>query len=183
MPRGKRRAAPAPTAEVAETESAKRQKTTRSRANQEDCKFNTNRLIAWFKNYTCDDDPTTLGPEGMERFCQDIKLEPENIAMLVIAYKMQAKNMGYFSQQEWLKGLGDPEVQCDTPIKLQNKLHYFYNLLNDPLNFKMIFRYAYDFARVSFGGSSRLLHNSNRFSSSSPSFTLRFRTKINAVWI
>jgi hypothetical protein len=52
--------------------------------------------------------------------------------------------MGYFTQQEWLKGLADPEVQADSPGKLQNKLNYFYNLLNDPQTFKMIFRYVSD---------------------------------------
>lgn len=88
------------------------------------------------------DDPTQLGPDGMERFCEDIKLEPENVAMLCIAFKMNAKNMGYFTQAEWLKGLADPEVQADTPGKLQNKLNYFYDLLNDPMSFKMIFRYV-----------------------------------------
>jgi DCN1-like protein 4/5 len=150
MPRPKRRAATT-SAEVAETASSKRPKTTtssRSKQASEESKFSTNRLISWFKKYTSDD-PSQLGPEGMERFCKDIKLEPENIAMLCIAYKMNAKNMGYFTQSEWVKGLADPEVQCDTPTKLQNKLHYFYNLMDDPQIFKFIFRYAYDFARVS----------------------------------
>lgn len=148
-PRPKRRAA-ATTTEVAETTSTKRAKTSassRSKQNPEESKFNTSRLITWFKKYTTDD-PTQLGPDGMERFCEDIKLEPENIAMLCIAYKMSAKNMGYFTQAEWIKGLGDPEVQCDTPTKLMNKLNYFYNLMNDSQSFKLIFRYAYDFARV-----------------------------------
>jgi DCN1-like protein 4/5 len=136
---------------MAESTNSKRAKTTTSssRAKQsEESRFNTNRLIAWFKKYTTDD-PTQLGPDGMERFCEDIKLEPENIAMLCIAFKMNAKNMGFFTQAEWVKGLADSEVQCDTPTKLQNKLNYFYNLLNDPQTFKLIFRYAYDFARVS----------------------------------
>lgn len=147
MPRPKKRVATNPSEEI---ETTKRQKTTtRSKHTQEESKFNTNRLIAWFKQYTTIDDTLTLGPEGMERFCQDIKVEPEDIVMLVIAYKMNAKNMGYFTQSEWMRGLSDPEVLCDTPTKLQNKLNYFYNLINDPQTFKMIFRYAYDFARVS----------------------------------
>lgn len=146
MPRPRKRASANPSEE---TETVKRQKTTsRSKHSSEELKFNTNRLIAWFKNYTELNDPLQLGPEGMERFCQDIKVEPEDIVMLVIAFKMGAKNMGYFTQSEWIKGLSDPEVLCDTPTKLQNKLEYFYNLINDPQTFKLIFRYAYDFARV-----------------------------------
>jgi DCN1-like protein 4/5 len=145
MPRPKKRSAANATED---TETVKRQKTTARMKSQEE-KFSINRLISWFKQYTTDD-LSQLGPEGMEMFCQDIKVQPENIIMLVIAYKMNAKNMGYFTQAEWLKGLADPEVMCDTALKLQNKLDYFFNLINDPQTFKLIFRYAYDFARVSF---------------------------------
>lgn len=45
-----------------------------------------------------------VGPEGMEKFCEDLNVDPENVVMLVIAYKMGAKQMGYFTQEEWLKG-------------------------------------------------------------------------------
>ena len=82
----------------------------------------------------------------MEKFCEDIGVEPENVAMLVLAYKMGARQMGFFSQSEWLKGLTD--LQCDTAAKVQNKLEYIRNLLNDQNTFKFIYRYAYDFARV-----------------------------------
>lgn len=55
--------------------------------------------------------------------------------------------MGFFTLAEWQKGLTD--IQCDTIDKLQMKLEYLSNLLADPNLFKSIFRYAYDFARVS----------------------------------
>lgn len=51
----------------------------------------------WFKT----------GPEGMEQFCKDIGVEPENVVMLVIAYKMNARQMGFFTQSEWTKGFTD----------------------------------------------------------------------------
>lgn len=47
------------------------------------------------------------GPEGMEKFCEDIGVEPENVAMLVLAWKMNARRMGYFTLSEWLKGLSE----------------------------------------------------------------------------
>lgn len=59
---------------------------------------------------------------------------------------MGAKQMGYFSQSEWSKGL--TELQCDSVEKLQSKLDTLKNYLNDPNTFKGIYRYAYDFARV-----------------------------------
>lgn len=83
----------------------------------------------------------------MEKFCEDIAVEPENVVMLVLAYKMNARQMGFFSLNEWLHGLS--ELQCDSINKVQQKLEYLRNLLNDPHTFKGIYRYAYDFARVS----------------------------------
>jgi DCN1-like protein 4/5 len=103
--------------------------------------------LAWFREYTTPDDPDTLGPEGMEKFCEDIGVEPENVVMLVLAFKMQARQMGFFTKEEWLKGLG--EMQCDSIQKLQYRLDYLRCLLNDQNIFKAIYRYAYDFARVS----------------------------------
>jgi len=82
----------------------------------------------------------------MEKFCEDIGVEPENIVMLVLAYKMGATQMGFFSQQEWLKGL--TELDCDSAAKMVVKLDYLRSILNDPNSFKSIYRYAYDFAKV-----------------------------------
>lgn len=107
--------------------------------------FSQKRCLAWFREYTTPDDPDTLGPEGMEKFCEDIGVEPENVVMLVLAYKMQARQMGFFTKEEWLKGLG--EMQCDSIQKLQFRLDYLRCLLNDQNAFKAIYRYAYDFAR------------------------------------
>ena len=81
----------------------------------------------------------------MEKFCEDIGVEPENVVMLVLAFKMNARQMGFFTLNEWLKGLTD--LQCDSIYKVQQKMDYLRNLLNDPHIFKAIYRYAYDFAR------------------------------------
>lgn len=114
------------------------------RANKFDEAFNTKRCISWFKTYTTDD-PDVLGPEGMERFCKDIGVDPEDVVMLVVAYKMGARQMGFFTYDEWLKGLTD--MQTDSVPKLQSKLDYLKSLINDVNVFKNIYRYAYDFAR------------------------------------
>lgn len=84
----------------------------------------------------------------MEKFCDDIGVHPENVVMLVLAHKMGARKMGFFTQSEWLKGL--TELQCDTIPKIQCKLEFLRNSLNEQNTFKSIYRYAYDFARVSF---------------------------------
>lgn len=105
--------------------------------------FTNKRCLTWFSEYTGNDD--VIGPEGMEKFCEDIGVEPENIIMLVLAWKLEAQNMGFFTRQEWLKGM--TALQCDSSEKLQGKFEYLRSLLNDPVSFKQIYRYAFDFAR------------------------------------
>ncbi|XP_034762016.1 DCN1-like protein 4 isoform X4 [Acipenser ruthenus] len=67
------------------------------------------------------------------------------VVMLVLAWKLDAQNMGYFTLQEWLKGMG--ALQCDTTEKLRNSLEYLRSVLNESTHFKLIYRYAFDFAR------------------------------------
>ncbi|XP_060801403.1 DCN1-like protein 5 [Amyelois transitella] len=122
-----------------------RNSSSRRHTKTEDTSFSARKCLTWFKEYTSVSEPDVLGPEGMEKFCEDLGVDPENVVMLVIAYKMGAKQMGFFTQEEWLKGL--TELQCDSVHKLQNKLEYLRNLLNDPYVFKAVYRYSYDFAR------------------------------------
>lgn len=44
--------------------------------------FNNKKSLAWFREYSTADEADTIGPEGIERFCEDIGVEPENILML-----------------------------------------------------------------------------------------------------
>lgn len=109
----------------------------------EDEHFSSKKCLAWFYEYAGPDE--VVGPEGMEKFCEDIGVEPENIIMLVLAWKLEAMNMGFFTKEEWVKGM--TRLQCDCTEKLQSKFDYLRSLLNDTAAFKNIYRYAFDFAR------------------------------------
>ncbi|XP_022257402.1 DCN1-like protein 5, partial [Limulus polyphemus] len=110
--------------------------------------FSHKKCTALFYEYSSADDPEVIGPDGMEKFCEDIGVEPENVVMLVLAWKMGARQMGFFRLSEWIKGLTDLP-KCDTIQDIQCKLDYLRSLLADSSIFKSIYRYAYDFARVS----------------------------------
>lgn len=113
--------------------------------------------------------------------------------MLVLAWKLDAQSMGYFTRQEWLRGMSSLQyvtsfpfchcmlfffcffftllylpqhawclqtisiylnafsalVRCDSTERLRNSLDYLRSVLNDSTSFKLIYRYAFDFARVS----------------------------------
>uniref|UniRef100_A0A1B6CRL4 Defective in cullin neddylation protein n=1 Tax=Clastoptera arizonana TaxID=38151 RepID=A0A1B6CRL4_9HEMI len=150
MPRSKRRSGADMGPGDDERHCSKRQRntssSTRRYSKSEDlASFSQKRCITWFGEYTSPDDPEVLGPDGMEKFCEDIGVEPENVVMLVLAWKMNARQMGFFTLQEWLRGLS--ELQCDTVQKVKNKVDYLRSVLNDQTSFKSIYRYAYDFAR------------------------------------
>ncbi|XP_032878550.1 DCN1-like protein 5 isoform X4 [Amblyraja radiata] len=108
-----------------------------------DDSFSSKKCLAWFYEYAGTDE--VVGPEGMEKFCEDIGVEPENIIMLVLAWKLEAQNMGFFTKEEWLKGM--TSLQCDCTERLQSKFDYLRSQLNDLSAFKQIYRYAFDFAR------------------------------------
>lgn len=50
-----------------------------------------------------------VGPEGIERLCQDIQVDPEDKAMLALAWKLKAEQMGYLKCSEWLRGMAELE--------------------------------------------------------------------------
>ncbi|XP_052437531.1 DCN1-like protein 5 isoform X1 [Carassius gibelio] len=108
-----------------------------------DDQFSSKKCLAWFYEYAGSDD--IVGPESMEKFCEDICVEPENIVMLVLAWTLEATKMGFFTKEEWLKGM--TSLHCDCTERLQGKLDYMRSQLNDPVLFKNIYRYAFDFAR------------------------------------
>nr|XP_057931492.1 DCN1-like protein 5 isoform X1 [Doryrhamphus excisus] len=105
--------------------------------------FSSKKCLAWFHQYAGRDE--VVGPEGMERFCEDLCVAPENVIMLVLAWHLEAANMGFFTKDEWLRGMAS--LQCDCTERLQSKLDDLQSELNDSGLFKNIYRYSFDFAR------------------------------------
>jgi len=65
--------------------------------------------------------------------------------MLIVSWKLEAKAMGYFSRDEWNRGM--KKMNCDTIVKLKNQLGKLEAELDDPVTFKEIYKYAFDFAK------------------------------------
>jgi len=106
--------------------------------------FSSRVCEAWFKKYTSENDQV-IGPEGVIEFCKDIEVSPEDAIMLVIAWKMEAENMGFFKLKEWLKGM--KAMQCDSVTKLKRKLDCLRADLASEQTFKKIYRFTFNFSR------------------------------------
>lgn len=95
--------------------------------------------------YIASDDPEVIGPDGIENLCTALEVKPEDPVMLVLAYKMDAKQMGYFTRKEFIRGM--QELQIDSIVRLKQKIGYLRSLLNDAASFKNIYRYAFEFSK------------------------------------
>ena len=88
-----------------------------------------------------------IDPDGILKLCEDLEVRHDDPVTLVLAYKMDAKQMGFFTRKEWNKGLQD--MQCDNISKLKSRIPDLRNHLNDPNSFKNVYRYSFDFCKVS----------------------------------
>lgn len=107
--------------------------------------FSIKRCEAWFNEYTSVGNHTVIEPDGMESFCEDLGVEPQNVVMLVLAWKLRARQMGFFTLSEWLGGMA--ELQCDSIRKLKAKLDFLRSYLSEAASFRSIYQYAFDFAK------------------------------------
>lgn len=103
------------------------------------------RLDEFFEKYRDPEDPNTIGPDGIVKLCVDLEVDPEDVVVLVLAWHLNAKQMGYFSKSEFTSGLS--KLGIDSLPKLQSYLPKFKKDLEDQNSFKDIYRFAFIFAK------------------------------------
>jgi len=52
-----------------------------------------------------DESDGIIGPDGVEKLCKALELDPSDVHVLVLAWVLGAAQMGYFSSQEWTSGI------------------------------------------------------------------------------
>jgi len=108
--------------------------------------FSEKKCREWYNLYCKQDNPEEIGPEGIERFCYDLNIGLESKEILIIAYFMDAMQMGYFKYDEWLKGM--KKMGVDSKEKLKVKMTEFESYIRDPIFFNNLYRYAYKFSKI-----------------------------------
>jgi len=63
-----------------------------------------------------------IGPEGVEKLCGDLGVEPTDVLVLVFAWKLEASQMGYFSREEWLSAAETSFGGCTSTEDLKQQL-------------------------------------------------------------
>eukprot|EP00127_Corallochytrium_limacisporum_P004722 Clim_evm76s172 gene=Clim_evmTU76s172 len=98
-----------------------------------------------FFNAYKDDKSGIIDIDGIEKLCSDLEVEVTDVVVLMIACKMHAKEMGKFTQQEFLHGM--EEMGTDTLEGLKGKIAGLRQEMDDPATFKQLYQYAFDFGR------------------------------------
>lgn len=90
-----------------------------SRNHDNSWEFSSKRCRAFFRHYASKRDPNParthpalgptdpdlIGPDGIEKLCKDLNVKPEDIMVLALSWKLNAKEMGVYTVSEWLHGM------------------------------------------------------------------------------
>lgn len=63
-----------------------------------------------FQKYADEDDPSVIGPEGLEKLCSDAEIPLDGALPLVLAWQFGASEMAKLSKSEWETGTS--QLQC-----------------------------------------------------------------------
>lgn len=82
-----------------------------------------------------------IDPEGIETLCSHMEMDYTDVRILMLAWKMKAEKQGYFSLEEWRRGL--KALRADTIIKLKKALPELEKEVRRPSTFLDFYSYAF----------------------------------------
>ncbi|KXJ21724.1 DCN1-like protein 3 [Exaiptasia diaphana] len=101
------------------------------------------KILSLFSKYKDDTEDAILA-DGMEKFCQDLGVDPTAFVVLVLAWKFNASQMCRFTKEEFINGC--KEVRADSIKGLQNKLPELEDeVVGDTEKFKDLYRFTFKF--------------------------------------
>ncbi|CAG9773730.1 unnamed protein product [Ceutorhynchus assimilis] len=101
------------------------------------------KLNILFDHYKDENDECILA-EGIDQFCKDLNIPPDDFKILILAWKLNAAQMCRFTRSEFVNGL--KSIKCDSVKAIQNRLPELVQELeqNDEL-YKDLYRFAFKF--------------------------------------
>lgn len=107
--------------------------------------LDTKKVDQLFHKYKDPSDPTKISSDGVVRFLDDLKLDPDSKLVLIIAWKFRAETQCEFSREEFVNGFNDLGV--DSIDKLKAKLPQLEKELQDPNKFKDFYQFTFNYAK------------------------------------
>ncbi|KAL2479059.1 hypothetical protein Fot_48073 [Forsythia ovata] len=84
-----------------------------------------------------------IDPEGIETLCSDLEVDHTDVRILMLAWKMRAEKQGYFTLDEWRRGL--KALRADTILKLKKALPELEKEVRRTSNFVDFYSYAFKY--------------------------------------
>lgn len=101
------------------------------------------KIMALFNHYKDPNEDAILA-EGIERFCNDLQIAPDDFRILVLAWKLDAEQMCKFTRQEFFQGL--KVMNTDSIKGIQNKLpELVHDIERNAEYFKSLYRFTFRF--------------------------------------
>ncbi|XP_070581154.1 DCN1-like protein 3 [Ptychodera flava] len=115
--------------------------------------FTESKIHKLFDHYKDENEDCILA-EGMEVFCQDLKVDPAAFIMLVLAWKFQAMTMCQFTRKEFLEGC--KALKADSIRGIQAKFPDLLEEVQNDAKFKDLYRFTFQFGLDLEGGQRSL---------------------------
>ncbi|XP_017476059.1 PREDICTED: DCN1-like protein 3 [Rhagoletis zephyria] len=110
---------------------------------KESLEVSDNTLNQLFEEYK-DPEEDMILTEGIERLCHDLKYQPDEFAILVLAWCLDASQMCRFTKAEFIEGLH--KMCADTIEKIRIRLEQTIEMLKvDTEMFKQLYRFTFRF--------------------------------------
>ncbi|KAI0045155.1 DUF298-domain-containing protein [Auriscalpium vulgare] len=87
---------------------------------------------ALFQAYADPDEPATIGAEGFERLCTDANIPLDGAMPLLLAWQLDAKEMGKISKEDWVRGTDALHVSSLAMLALALSDLHALLILNEP---------------------------------------------------
>ncbi|CAN1841610.1 DCN1-like protein 4, partial [Linum perenne] len=82
-------------------------------------------------------------PEGIESLCSDLEVDHTDVRILMLAWKMKAEKQGYFTLDEWRRGL--KALRADNVSKLKKALPELEKEVKRPSNFMDFYSFGFQY--------------------------------------
>jgi DCN1-like protein 3 len=115
--------------------------------------FSESKINALFEMYK-DPEEDCILEDGIEKFCNDLEVRPEEFKVLVLAWKLEAETMCRFTRLEFVNGC--KKMRVDSIRGIQVKFPELLAEVQNKQTFKDLYRWTYKFGLDSDTGQRTL---------------------------
>lgn len=120
------------------------------RNNSESHSYSESKIVALFEKYKDEEEDCVLS-EGIEEFCMDLQLKPDEFKVLVLAWQFGAEQMCRFTRTEFINGC--KALKTDSCKGIQTKLpELVAQVAAEPELFKDLYKFTFKFGLDSSNG-------------------------------